>query len=49
MQDIEEKEIFKIENKQYTVITKVINNCKSSEKLYELLCLYVLNKLKGDI
>ena len=49
MQDIEEREMFEVGNKQYTVITKVIENCKSDEKLYELLSLYVLNKLKNNI
>lgn len=46
MQDIEEKELFNVGNKQYTVITKVIDNCKSKDKLYEIFSLYALERLK---
>ena len=48
MQDIEERELFDVGNKQYTVITKVIDNCKSNERLYEIFSLYALERLKAN-
>ena len=43
-----EREKFEVGNKQYTVITKVIDNCKSNEKLYEIFSVYALERLKAN-
>lgn len=41
----EEKEVYDIDNKKYTVITRTIENAKSLDKLYEAFSKYALKKL----
>lgn len=41
----EEKEIYEIDNHQYIVTTKVIENAKSIDTLYEAFSKYALKKL----
>ena len=45
-ENIEEKEIYEINNKKYTVITKVSKNSLSKEKLKKLICNYAMKELK---
>ena len=41
----EEVHIYEIDGKKYTVISKVVDNPKSSDKLYEILAKYALRRL----
>ena len=41
----EKIQIYEINNKKYTVITKCIENPNNEEKLYNLLCKYAVSKL----
>lgn len=45
VQDIEKVEIYEIKNKKYRVVTKSIENSQNIDKLYEVLCKYVISKL----
>ena len=44
--NIEEKEIYEVNNKKYTVITKVSNNVLNKESLKKLICNYVMKELQ---
>ncbi len=44
-QEKEKIEIYKINDKKYTVITRCIENPNNEERLYNLLCKYSLSKL----
>lgn len=37
--------VYEINNKKYTVITKNIDNAQSIEKLYDVICKYVISQL----
>ena len=41
----EKIQIYEIDNKKYTVITRCINNPNNVDKLYNLMCKYALSKL----
>lgn len=41
----EEVHFYEIDGKKYTVISKVVDNLKSADKLYEILAKYVLRRL----
>ena len=41
----EKIQIYEIDNKKYTVITRCIENPNNEERLYNLLCKYALSKL----
>lgn len=41
----EKLEIYEINNKKYTVITKYIDNSEKIEKLYDVLCKFAISKL----
>ena len=41
----EEVHFYEIDCKKYTVISKVVDNLKSADKLYEILAKYVLRRL----
>lgn len=41
----EEKEVYDIDNKKYTVIARTIENAESLDKLYEAFSKYALKKL----
>jgi len=45
---IEEKEIYKIDNKEFTVITKVSNDCLNKDKLIKLIAGYAMQELKQE-
>lgn len=45
---IEEKEIYKLDNKEFTVITKVSNNCLNKEKLLKLIAGYAMKELREE-
>jgi len=44
--DIEKKEIYEIDNKKYTVITRSMKGSESTNSLYEAFSRYVLQQLK---
>ena len=41
----EQVEVFEIENKKYTVITRCIENSQNTDKLYNIFCKYAISKL----
>lgn len=41
----EKTTIYEIDGKKYTVISKVVDNPKSADKLYEILAKYALRRL----
>lgn len=41
----EKIQIYEIDNKKYTVLTRCINNPNNADKLYNLLCKYAVSKL----
>ena len=41
----EKTTIYEIDGKKYTVISKVVDNPKSTDKLYEIVAKYALKKL----
>ena len=41
----EEKEVYDIDNKKYTIIARTIENAKSIDTLYEAFSKYALKKL----
>lgn len=45
MKNQEEKEVYDIDNKKYTVIARTIENAESLDKLYEAFSKYALKKL----
>lgn len=42
-------EIYEIDNKKYTVITKSVENSQNIDKLYNILCNFAISKLSNDI
>ncbi len=49
MQDDEVRQkvaTYEIDNKKYTVITKCIENAPNMDKLYEVICKYVISQIK---
>lgn len=46
--NIEEKEIYEVNNKEYTVITKVSNDVLNKESLKKLICNYAMKELQED-
>ena len=47
MKNKEEKEIIEVDNQKYVVTTRVIENAKSIDILYEAFSKYALNKLSA--
>lgn len=45
MKKQEEKEIYDIDNKKYTVIARTIENAESLDKLYEAFSRYAIKRL----
>lgn len=47
-QDIEREkvEVYEIENKKYTVISKCVENLNNIDRLYDVLCKFAVSKLK---
>lgn len=45
---MEKKEIYEVNNKKYTVITRVSENCLSKESLKKLLCNYAIRELQEN-
>ena len=45
----EEKEIYEIDGKKYTVITRVIENAQSMNNLYEAFSQYAIRKLNMKV
>ena len=41
----EEVNFYEIDGKKYTVISKVVDNLKNTDKLYEILAKYALRRL----
>ena len=41
----ENVEIYEIDNKKYTVITRTMENCENIEGLYNIICKFVVSKL----
>ena len=48
MEDNEEREVYEIDNHKYTVTTRIIENAKSLDKLYEAFSRYALRKLNTN-
>lgn len=46
--NIEEKEVYEINNKKYTVITSQSENSLSKEQLKKLICNYAMKELQED-
>ena len=40
---------YEIDNKKYTVITKCIENAQNIDKLYDVICRYIVSKLNWNI
>lgn len=49
MENQEEKEIYEIDGKKYTVITKVIENAQSMNNLYQAFSKYAIRKLNAKM
>ena len=47
IQELENKkvQVYEIDNKKYTVISKSIENTENIEKLYNVLCKFAISKL----
>ena len=43
---LEEKEIYEVDSKKYTVITRVSENCLGKESLKKLICNYAMRELQ---
>lgn len=41
----QEVEVYEIHNKKYTVVTRCMENSEDIEKLYNILCKFVISKL----
>ena len=44
-----EEKIYEIDNKIYKVISKCVDNPSNIEKLYDVICEFVLTKLNGSV
>lgn len=42
---METTQIYEIKGKKYTVITKCVENAQSIDKLYDILCQFIMEKL----
>lgn len=45
-QEKEKVEVYEIENKKYTVISRNVNEEENIDLLYNVLCKYALSKIK---
>lgn len=45
----EDKETYQIDNREYTVITRTIENAKSIEQLYQAFSKYAIRKLNMKV
>ena len=45
---LEEKEIYEVDSKKYTVITRVSENCLGKESLKKLICKYAMRELQEN-
>lgn len=45
---LEEKEIYEVDSKKYTVITRVSENCLDKESLKKLICNYAMRELQEN-
>lgn len=41
--------IYEIDNKKYTVITECEKNIQSTEKLYEIICKYIISQINSNL
>ena len=48
MNNIEEKEIYEINNKKYIVITKMSEKSLNKEKLEKIICNYAMKELNQE-
>lgn len=46
--NLEEKEIYEVDGKKYTVITRVSENCLDKESLKRLICSYAMRELQEN-
>ena len=51
MQDIEKEriEVYEIDNKKYTVISKCVENPNNIDRLYDVLCKFAISKLNASV
>ena len=51
MQDIEREriEVYEIDNKKYTVISKCVENPNNIDRLYDVLCKFAISKLNSSV
>ena len=47
-ENLEEKEVYEVNNKKYTVIIRQSKNCLSKEQLKKLICNYAMKELQED-
>ena len=41
--------IYEIDNKKYTVITRYTDNAQSMDKLYDVICKYVISQINWKL
>lgn len=46
--NIEEKEIYRVDNKEFIVTTKISDNCLNKDKLIKLIARYAMQELKQE-
>lgn len=49
MEEREQKEVYEIDNKKYTVITRTIENAESLDNLYKAFSKYAIKKLTNNV
>lgn len=40
--------IYEIDGKKYTVITKCVENAKNKDKLYDVICKYIVSQINSN-
>ena len=45
---LEEKEIYEVDSKKYTLIKRVSENCLGKESLKKLICIYAMRELQEN-
>ncbi len=43
------KTTYEIENKKYTVVTRCVENVQSIDKLYNVICKYVISQINKNL
>ncbi len=41
--------IYEVGNKKYTVVTKSIENAEDTDRLYEVICKYIISQIKKNL